>query len=178
VRLFVAIELPSEVKQQLALLAGGVPGARWVAAENLHLTLRFIGDADGGLFQDIGEALAEVEAAPFELRLKGVGRFGQRRRVRQLWAGVEAGPGLEQLQRRVEARLSALGLEPERRKFHAHVTLARLKDASVERVGGFLAGHDLFASAPFEVASFALISSHLSRNGASYRVEASYPLRG
>jgi 2'-5' RNA ligase len=153
-----------------------VPGARWVEPANLHLTLRFIGEADGALFQDIGEALAEVEAAPFELRVRGVGKFGQRRRVRQLWAGVEAGPLLDQLQRRVEAGLAALGLEPERRKFHAHVTLARLKAAPLERVGAFLATHNLFASEPFAVDSFALFSSLLSRNSAVYRAEASYPL--
>lgn len=154
-----------------------MPGARWVAPENLHLTLRFIGEADGALIQDIGEALAGVEAAPFELRVRGVGSFGQRRRVRQLWAGVEAGPMLDQLQRRVEAGLAALGLEPERRKFHAHVTLARLKGAPLERVGDFLASHNLFASEPFAVDSFALFSSLLSRNAAIYRAEASFPLR-
>ncbi len=84
---------------------------------------------------------------------------------------------LDQLQRRVEAGLAALGLEPERRKFHAHVTLARLKGAPSERVGAFLANHNLFASEPFAVDSFALFSSLLSRNGAVYRAEASYPLK-
>ncbi len=175
-RLFVAIVLPAEIKEQLDHLCAGVPGAKWVEPDNRHLTLRFIGEADGALFGDIQRALGEVRAEAFELRLKGVGKFGQRRRARQLWAGVEAGEPLGRLQRRIETALTAIGLAPEQRKFHAHVTLARLKDAPMGRVGAYLVNHGLFASESFAVASFVLCSSLLSHSGAIYRAEATYPL--
>ncbi len=175
-RLFVALDLPPGMRQQLAMMAGGIPGAKWVAPERMHLTLRFIGEADGALFADICRALAEVEGAPFELRLEGVGRFGVRKRVNQLWAGVAPNADLEGLQRRVEGALNALGLEPEGRRYHPHLTLARLKGAPAERVAGFLEAHGLFATAAFPVERFVLYSSLLSRGGAIYRAEAEFPL--
>lgn len=175
-RLFVAIDLPAGVKQQLAAMCGGVPGAKWVSPETLHLTLRFIGEVDGTTFRDIRQALAEVRGEAFELRLAGVGQFGQRRRVRQLWAGIEAGAQLPRLQRRIETTLTGIGLEPERRKFHPHVTLARLRDAPLDRVAAFLAAHNLFASERFVAESFVLFSSFLSQSGAIHRAEAAYPL--
>ncbi len=175
-RLFVAIDLPETIKSRLALLCAGVPGAKWVGPESCHLTLRFIGEVDGDVFRDTRLALAEVRAEAFELRLAGVGHFGQRRRVRQLWAGVEAEPALDSLQRRVESALTTIGLEPERRKFHPHVTLARLKDAPMERVGAFLADNSLFESESFPAEAFVLFSSFLSHSGAIHRAEATYPL--
>ena len=175
-RLFVAIDLPAEIKEQLGRLCAGVPGAKWVEQDNLHLTLRFIGEADGTQFNDTRQALAEVRGEVFELRLKGVGQFGQRRRVRQLWAGVEDSETLIRLQRGIEAALTGAGLTPERRKFHAHVTLARLKDTPIGRVGAYLADHGLFATESFAVGSFVLCSSVLSQSGPIYRAEATYPL--
>lgn len=174
-RLFVALDLPPGTRQQLALMAGGIPGAKWVAPERMHLTLRFIGEADGALFADICRALAEVEGAPFALRLKSVGRFGVRKRVNQVWAGVAPNEDLERLQRRLEGALNALGLEPEGRRYHPHVTLARLKGAPAERVAGFLADHSLFESESFAIDGFVLYSSLLSHSGAIYRAEAEFP---
>ncbi len=175
-RLFVAIEPPDQVKRELSQLCLGVPGAKWMTPERMHLTLRFVGEVDGTVQRDLASALAEVRGGPFTLRFKGVGQFGERRRAHVLWAGVEAGEGLGLLQRRVEAAVVRAGLEPERRRFHAHLTLARLKGAPIERVAAFLAGHGLFASSPFEADAFVLFSSFLSHNGAIYRPEAIYPL--
>lgn len=175
-RLFVGIDLPDQVKRELAGICAGVPGARWVAPERMHLTLRFIGAVDGAGFRDLGEALGGIEGEPFDLHVKGVGQFGQGKRVRQLWAGIEENERLAKLQRRVEAAVAEVGVEPERRRFHPHVTLARLRDTPVERVGGFLANHAMFACAPFAVESFVLFSSFLSHSGAIYRAEATYPL--
>ena len=104
-RLFVAVALPAAERQRLALIGGGVPGARWLPAGNLHLTLRFIGEADGHAFQDITAALQEIDAAAFDLRLSGVGYFGDKRRVRVLWAGVDGNDELRALQQRVETAL-------------------------------------------------------------------------
>lgn len=175
-RLFVAIEPPEEVKHELAQLCSGVPGANWVTPERMHLTLRFIGEVNGTLQRDLVSALGEVRGEPFRLRFKGVGHFGERRRAQLLWAGVEADDGLGLLQRRVESAVVRAGLAPEKRRFHPHLTLARLKGAPIERVTGFLSGHGLFASTPFEADAFVLFSSFLSHNGAIYRPEATYPL--
>jgi 2'-5' RNA ligase len=175
-RLFVALDLPADVRQRLGALCGGVPGAKWVDPERMHLTLRFIGEADGTLFADIAHALGDVASPPLELRLDGVGRFGVRKRVNQIWAGVAPNEALATLQRRIEGALTGVGLEPEGRRFHPHITLARLKGAPAERVAGFLADHSLFATQAFPVDRFVLYSSLLSSSGAVYREEAEYGL--
>lgn len=102
-RLFVAIELPEDVRKRLAGLCNGLPGARWVSPENQHLTLRFIGEVPAGEIPDLVGALARVTAPGFALSISGVGFFGQRKRARLAWAGVEKNPVLIDLQRRVEA---------------------------------------------------------------------------
>jgi RNA 2',3'-cyclic 3'-phosphodiesterase len=177
-RLFVAIALPEGVRQHLGLLAGGVPGARWVDPENLHLTLRFIGEVDGGWADDIGAALGGVTAKPFDLTLAGIGHWGTRERATTLWAGVDKHPGLSHLHDKIESALVRLGLEPEGRKFAPHVTLARLSGSPDSRVAKFIADHNLFRLPPFRVTSFTLFSSFLSRGGAIYTPEAEYALVG
>ncbi|MCH8110511.1 MAG: RNA 2',3'-cyclic phosphodiesterase [Proteobacteria bacterium] len=176
VRLFVAIDLPAQVRARLGGLGAGVPGARWVDPEQIHLTLRFIGEVDGAAFEDVRLALSAVRAPRFEVMLEGVGHFGDRRRVRALWAGVAPGAALNRLAGQIEAALVGAGLEPEGRKFKAHVTLARLRGAPVSRVADFLAGNALFQAGPIAVDRFQLYSSRLSQSGPSYRVEASYEL--
>ncbi len=176
-RLFVAVPLPESERQRLTLLGGGVPGARWLPAESLHLTLRFIGEADGHAFHDIAASLQEIDAAAFDLRLCGVGYFGDRRRVRVLWAGVDGNDELRALQQRVETALVRAGLPPEGRKFHPHVTLARLRNAPLGRVERFLADQGGYVSLPFRVDEFVLFSSHLGGDGAVYRPEAEFPMR-
>ncbi len=177
-RLFVAIDLPDNIKEQVARLCCGLPGARWVRPEQLHLTLRFIGEVDGGMFQDIQEGLGDTGVDQFTLQLDGVGFFPPRGRPRVVWVGLRPCDGLLHLQRRIESCLVALGLEPETRKFAPHITIARLKNTPPARVGRFLENHNLFCSTPFPVAEFFLYSSILGRNGAVHRIEAGYPLAG
>ncbi|MCW5730146.1 MAG: RNA 2',3'-cyclic phosphodiesterase [Alphaproteobacteria bacterium] len=176
IRLFAAIALPDEIRASLAPIMAGIPGAKWTRPENLHLTLRFIGNVDGRLFRDIADSLSHVRGEPFELRLSGVGQFGEGRRVDLVWAGVQASEPLRHLQARIEQRLRAEGLEPEPRKYHPHVTLARLRGAPDRRVADYLAGHGLYRSAPFRVEEFVLFSSFLARDGAIHQAEATYPL--
>ncbi len=177
-RLFVAIPLPEDVRERLGLLAGGVPGARWVDRDNFHLTLRFIGEVDGGWAEDVMSALGGVTAKPFELALAGVGHWGTKERATVIWAGVDKNPGLSHLQSKVESALVRLGLEPEGRKFSPHVTLARLNGSPCARVAKFIADHNLFRLPPFEVTTFTLFSSFLSRGGAIYTPEVEYALLG
>jgi len=175
-RLFVAIDLPGHVKEQVTRLCCGLPGARWVRPEQLHLTLRFIGEVDGGMFQDIREGLGDVVLDAFTLQLDGVGFFPPRGRPSVVWVGLRQSSGLLHLRRRIESRLVALGLEPEARKFAPHITIARLKNTPPAKVGRFLENHNLFCSVPFSVDEFFLYSSRLGRNGAIHRIEVGYPL--
>ena len=176
-RLFIAIDMPPAVNQRLIGLCQGVSGAKWADISHFHLTLRFIGDANDGLMHDIELALAEIEAPAFELALKGVGYFPPRGPAKILWAGIEAEGLLMRLREQAVAALTALGLEPEHRKFAPHITLARFKrGAAAAQVADFLSRHALFYSEPFPVTEFRLYSSHLRPDGALHRIEASYPL--
>lgn len=176
IRLFVAIALPQPVRARLLMLQAGVPGAKWSPEENLHLTLRFIGEVEEPAFADIAEALGEVAAPAFALQLAGVGQFGDRRRAHALWAGVKPSEPLLLLRGRVETALSRAGVARDERKYLPHVTLARLKNAPPERVAAFLAEHSLFESPAFAAASFTLFSSQLRHTNALHQPEAEYPL--
>lgn len=176
IRLFAAIDLPENVLNSLARLQTGVPGARWQTREQLHLTLRFIGEVDERDAAAIDEMLAGIEAPRFTLELKAVGQFGGKN-PRALWAGVAPSEPLLFLQRKIESVLQRLGAPPDERKFIPHVTLARLRNTPPGAVMDFLTDHGLYASGPFEVRAFTLFSSHLSPNGSIYTPERLYPLR-
>lgn len=176
IRLFVAIPLPERVRADLAALACGLPGAQWTATDNYHLTLRFIGEVEESLYPDIAGSLASIRAEDFAFRLAGLDYFGDRRRPRILYARVEAPDALAQLQKRIENVLVRGGLVPEGRRYHPHVTLARLKDTPFERLGRFLEAFGAFAAGPVQARRFALLSSHLSSSGALYQEEVDYPL--
>ena len=175
-RLFVALVLPDAVAEGLAMLQSGVPGARWQTREQMHLTLRFIGEVDGRDANAVDDALLPIEAPRFTLALKGVGEFGGKT-PHSLWAGVRDREPVTFLQRKIEAALQRAGLPAEQRKFQPHVTLARLKGAPKGRVMDFLTDHALYASAPFDVDGFILYSSVLTPNGSLYRAEKAYRLK-
>ena len=177
-RLFVGIPLPDDVRARLAGLRGGLKGARWVVPENLHLSLRFIGEVAGGEDKDIAHALKTVSATAFDMRLSGLGAFDRRGRVHAIWAGVEKLDALARLRDGVESILVRSGREPEHRKFKPHVTLARMKNGSAREAGQFLEAHNGFAAGPFTVDHFTLFESHLGRGGAHYVALADYPLKG
>lgn len=177
-RLFVAIGLPERVQDSLAALERGLPGARWLPPENLHLTLRFIGEVNEGLAEDAAGALSHVRAPAFELTLAGVGHFGQLQKAHSVWAGVEPCPPLVRLRDNVESALVRAGFRPEGRKFKPHITLARIKGETGHHLANFLAEHNTFRHGPVTVSSFSLFVSHLSRNGAIYQAAETYRLAG
>lgn len=176
IRLFVALDFPDDVRQRLAGLGGGVPGARWTEPENLHLTLRFIGEVPEDQAADIDLALSEVTAPAFDLVLDGVGVFGAGHNARVLWAGVERGDALSHLQAKVESALVRCGLPAEERKFSPHVTLARLKDAPRERIGRFIEDRALFRAGPMRMDHFTLYESRLGKGAAVYEALREYEL--
>lgn len=177
IRLFTAIEIPESLRTRLSFLQGGVPGARWSPAENLHLTLRFIGEVDEATANDIDDVLTGIHAPPFELTLRSAGEFGGRD-PHALWIGVAPNEALMRLAAKIESALQRMGLAAETRKYAPHVSLARLRDAPIAKVREFLVTHAAFDSGPFAVQSFSLFSSYPSSNGSLYRVERSYPLGG
>ena len=176
-RLFLGIALPEPVADHLALVGGGVPGARWELAEKLHLTLRFLDEIDGGTQRAIEQALARVDMPAFELVIAGVGHFPPRGKPRSIWAGLEDDTQVVRLHDKIERALSGLGLAPDARKFAPHITLARLRDAPDRKVAEFLANHALMKIGPFAVEEFRLYSSVRSPGGSKYRTEAAFALQ-
>jgi 2'-5' RNA ligase len=175
-RLFVALSLPDDVANTMFLIQSGVPGAKWQTREQLHLTLRFIGEVDGRDANAIDDALSAISAPAFRLSLKGVGEFGGKN-PRALWAGVSDPAAVSHLARKIETAIQRIGLPAEERKFTPHVTLARLRGAPAPKVLDWLADHALYASAPFAVADFTLYSSQLAHGGSIYVPERVYPLQ-
>ncbi|RDD63411.1 RNA 2',3'-cyclic phosphodiesterase [Ferruginivarius sediminum] len=175
-RLFVAIPLPEQLTDRLALMAGGLDNARWVDPDNMHLTLRFLGELDGREAADVDAALGEIRVPAFDMELADIGSFGNGKKVNALWVGVEAPEPLTRLQTKVEQAVQRAGVEPERRKFRPHVTIARFKGPPGPKLGNFLHEHALFRSGPIHVDRFVLYSSKLTPKGPIYREEAVYPL--
>lgn len=175
-RLFVAVPLPEHVRTDLAGLCSGVPDAKWVAADNMHLTLRFIGEVGRGDADDIHRALSRIRLPAFDLVVSGVGCFETKRKVHTLWASVEKHELLSRLRDKVEAAVVREGLEPERRKFKAHITLARFRKGTGSRVGAYIEHHNRFRTKPFRVEYFTLFRSHLGNQGPHYEALAEYPL--
>ena len=113
----------------------------------------------------------------FEVQLAGLGQFGSDHKLRSIWVGVQPNPELMRLQAKVETALQRAGLEPERRKFKPHVTLARFKANPGLKLEEYISRNALFKAPAFTVEGFTLFSSYLSGEGAIYRPEADYPLR-
>lgn len=175
-RLFVALELPDDVRQRIASLGAGLPDARWVAPENLHITLRFIGEVDEFVAEEVDAELVGVRGRPLAVSLDGLGCFESRNRVRAVWARVSAGDDLLQLQRSIEYAVRRAGLDPDAHKYVPHVTLARLRQVPAEVVAPYLAHNGGFRAGPFDVRHFTLFRSHMGHGGSHYEALAQYDL--
>jgi RNA 2',3'-cyclic 3'-phosphodiesterase len=172
-RLFVALRPPREVREQLLDTMGGVPGARWQDDDQLHLTLRFIGEVERRQAEDVAAALASIVSPAPQVALAGVGRFAN-----ALWAGVAPHDALARLHRKVDRALVVAGLEPERRAYLPHFTLARMSRtvAASREVDRWLAQHAGLTSASFAMPHLILYESTLARDGARYEPVARWPL--
>ena len=180
-RLFVGAPLPAPVKEALAGLGGGVMGARWQSVEQMHITLRFIGEVDGATARDIAENLSLATAPAFTVELDGVGLFGKMKDPRILWAGLRPHESLVHLHEKIDRLLVASGLEPDHRKFVPHITLARFGHPGRQRhapkgLEMFLAAHGKIGGHAFAVEEFILYRSHLGHEAAAYEALAHYPL--
>jgi len=174
-RIFTGLEIPADIGEELAMLRGGLPGARWIDPENYHLTLRFIGDVDDRVAHEIAFLLETVRRTTFELRFDELTSFGGRK-PRAIIAAVAPTPALMELQAEHERLMQRVGLEPAGRKYTPHVTLARLRESSSRQVADYLTTRAFFRPLPFQVSRFVLFSSRASVGGGPYLVEAAYPL--
>jgi len=175
-RLFVAIRPPEEVRDLLIDAMDDSADFRWQNDDQLHLTLRFVGEVERPVAEDLAAALVAVRFPAFELRVRGTGRFEQRNSG-ALWAGVEPKEAVSVLAAKVERLCQSIGLDAERRAFHPHITLARWKGRRSREVAGFLDRTRGLSSEPFTVDRFLLYESRLSRHGAHYEEAASYALK-
>ena len=176
-RLFVGLDLPGELRALLAALAARrIPGARWVPPENYHMTLRFIGEAPAWRADEIDGALSALRARKFSLTVAGLGMFNKGDRAIALWAGVERSDQLAHLRTKIETALQRAGLEPERRRFSPHITLARLDNVPEAKLVEFVQAHNLFRAPAVPVEHFTLFSSQLGKEQSVYTAEAEYDL--
>jgi RNA 2',3'-cyclic 3'-phosphodiesterase len=180
-RLFVALDIPEEVRASIAALAAKLrsvhANARWVNLDGAHLTLKFIGGVPAEKLEEIKTALARVAfPSPFKIFFRGAGFFPNERRPQVLWAGIEAGAELRTLAMAVETSLEPLGIARERREFSPHVTFARFRSA--KKLDGLRAA--IAAAAPLDfgqstATEFHLYQSILKPAGAEYTRMASFP---
>ena len=172
-RLFVAIRPPLEIRTRLLSLMSGIAGARWQNDDQLHLTLRFVGEVDPRQADDLADALGAIRFAPFQVALSGLGQFDRKGHVDTIWAAVQPRDALAALHRKVDRACVRAGLPPEERAYLPHITLARFGRAA-GRTDAFMTLNAGLSSPPFLVDSFALFESQLTQAGAHYRVAVTY----
>ena len=172
-RLFTGLEIPENIRQHLSLLKTGLLGSRWISPENYHITLRFVGDIENRLANELADSLENVDFETFPLRVTGLGSFGGNK-PRSIWAQIEADDELFSLQRHHEHIARQTGLPPETRNFIPHITLARLKGTSSLDVAKFIENFGDYTSEWFNVESFVLFSSKSQKGGGPYKIEARY----
>lgn len=175
-RLFVALRPPEPLRDLLIdAMEDGPTGVRWQSDEQLHVTLRFVGERDSRVVEDIASALGAARSPRLAIALSGVGRFDQSRRG-ALWAGVAPREPLKSLHDKVDRACVLAGLQPEGRAYLPHVTVARWSNGKIDP-RDWLLRHAKLSSAPFEIDHFGLFESTLSRHGAHYEEIARFPLR-
>ena len=174
-RLFVAIRPPDRIRDLLLGAMGGISGARWQGDDQLHLTLRFIGEVDRHQAGDVQAALGAIHHPRFDVVLNGVGTFDRRGQPETVWVGVAPLEPLKALHKKVDQAIARVGIAPDQRAYRPHITLARLKRSSGS-VRGLLEESGGLRSDPFEVDAFTLFESKLTLEGAVYSVIESYPL--
>lgn len=176
-RLFTALEVPQATGFALSLLKGGIPGARWIDPENYHVTLRFHGDMDGPMVDELCAAYDLVARPPVAIRFEGLGVFGSKI-PHAIIARVAPCEDLMALQADLDRRALRLGLSADKRKFTPHITLARLKNARPADVADYLSGRGGCFLPDFTAGRFVMLSSRNSVGGGPYGLEADYPLTG
>lgn len=168
-RLFTGVELPAAVRHAVQSCQKNLAGARWQSFEQLHLTVNFIGSVDEAMAENIRALVSTMEFEPFAIQLSGAGHA----RSRAVWFNAVPQPPLMALQQQDKSALASLGLELEERRYHPHVTVARMvKGALREDISRYVEAHQQFTSEPFEVRQVALFASTPGPEGSRYEVIA------
>lgn len=176
-RLFVSLSLPPPCREALATLMEPIAGVRWTRPEQLHLTLRFLGDVVDDQAQRLVAALQLVRVEPFLLPIEGTGVFPPRGEPKVLWAGLgNAHPRLFQLRQRVDDALLSAGWLGELRSFEPHITIGRAVGGDRASIDAWLHRHRAFEGPPFRVSTFELVASDLNFAGAVHRSHTVFPL--
>lgn len=175
-RLFTGLEIPQPSNMELSLLQGGLKGARWIDPKNYHITLKFIGDIDYSLADEVKFELRKVESDSIEVRFDGLGVFGGKK-PHNIHANVELNSTLERLEEQQSRILERIGLKFERRKFIPHITLARLRGFRMEEVANWIGSKGKLSVQSFIASRFVLYSARESTGGGPYVVEVGYPFK-
>lgn len=158
---FLAIDLPSEIKQQLSSITYGLPSVSWIEEENFHLILREIGEVNDQILFDLQEQLRQMTFLPFSIQLKGIKYQQTKRGDGMLWIEGLPKESILKLKQQIDRCLKTLSALPSERSFvPLHVLLAKFENLSKQRLGEYLMMHGLFESASFEVSQFALFRKH------------------
>lgn len=178
IRLFVGLELPEDIRNHISSLQSGLPDARWVAKEKLHLNLCFIGNVREDVGEHIHDKLCQMRFHSFNLGFKELGYFENSGIPHHLWLGVDYYQALDELSAKITNIAMECGAPKDRFKFHAHVNLASLHGTNIVDVMRFISANNLFKTRQFQVYYFTLFSSHAREDGSgkNYRIEARYPL--
>jgi len=174
IRLFTALDLPDGVAACLTPAQAGLPGARWVARENLHVTVRFIGQVSERMADEVDDALSQLKAKPFTLQVTHLGSFGDARNARSVWAGLGASEPLLHLNAKIERLFQQLGLAADKRKYTPHITLGRIGGVANSEVAKWIEEKGKLDCPPFEVTRLVLYSSETRSEGAVYTPERYY----
>jgi RNA 2',3'-cyclic 3'-phosphodiesterase len=175
VRLFVAARPPERIRSQILALMQGIEGARWQDDDQLHLTLRFIGEVGLWVADEVVLALRKIRADQPNISLSGVGTFARRGRIDTLWAGIAQTGDLAALHRKIDHALVRIGLAPEGRTYKPHITIARFGKMAGD-TGSFVRAHGDLVSPTFPIDTFHLFESTLGGSGAHYRMAESFTL--
>jgi len=174
-RLFVAVRPPWPIRERLLAAMGGISGARWQTDEQIHLTLRFIGEVDRHIARDVHAALGSIHHPTFEVAVSGLGTFERRGQPGIVWAGLAPPEPLKTLHKKVDQALVRVGVAPDRRAYHPHITLGRVRRPG-GRIDGLIGDAGGLSTAPFAVDRFGLYESRLTPEGAVYSLVEEYPL--
>ena len=179
-RLFLAVDLPDQVRHELAVVQNALKpltdSARWVSADSIHITLKFLGEVPEKLVDDIDTALAGLSWKPFTVTVRGVGFFPGNRSPRVFWAGMEA-PTMQNLAEELDSRMERLGFDKENRAFRPHITLARARDTRID--SALVTGasqYEEHAFGSFTADRVFLFKSTLSSSGSVYEKLKEYLL--
>ena len=176
-RIFIGLQFPQTICDELMNLRGGVIGANWVADENYHLTLRFLGECDSNLVDDVYLALSQIRTCSFALQLQGVNHFKKKGVIKSLWVGTVKNPSLIMLKKEIDLMLQKINIKKEGRAFYPHVTLAKLNRSRLSEVTFFEQMNNLYCSKKILINYITVFESHSLKGGSIYQPLIKIPLK-